>query len=78
MCAAESYPQIEESVRLLVLAVLSKKGARLPRGLSLAVHDALDKLCEECDLGAWEVRPAAPPRGWRRCCAASRSAWPNF
>ena len=62
VCAAESYPQDEDSVRLLVLAllaVLSEKGARFPRGLWPAVHDALDKLCEECDMDAWQARQAA-------------------
>lgn len=62
VCAAESYPQDEESVLLLVLAllaVLSKKGARFPHGLSPAVHDALDKLCDECGMDAWRVSGAA-------------------
>jgi hypothetical protein len=62
VCAAESYPQDEDSVRLLVLAllaVLSEKGPRFPRGLWPAVQDALDELCEECDMDEWQVRQAA-------------------
>jgi hypothetical protein len=62
VCAAESYPQDEDSLRLLVLAllaVLGEKGARFPRGLWPAVRDALDELCEECDMDAWQPRQAA-------------------
>jgi hypothetical protein len=62
VCAAESYPQDEDSVRLLVLAllaVLGEQGPRFPRGLWPAVHDALDELCDECDMDEWQVRHAA-------------------
>jgi hypothetical protein len=62
VCAAESYPQDEDSVRLLamaLLAVLSRE--RVPRrdGLSGPVNAALHELCDRYDKSSWESLHAA-------------------
>jgi hypothetical protein len=62
VCAAESYPQDEDSVRLLamaLLAVLRKDGEHLPGGLWGPVHAALHDLCDRYDKSSWEPLHAA-------------------
>jgi Plasmid pRiA4b ORF-3-like protein len=62
VCAAESYPQDEDSVRLLamaLLAVLRKDGEQRTGGLWGAVHAALRDLCDRYDKSPWEPLHAA-------------------
>ena len=62
VCAAESYPQDEDSVRLLALAlltVLSEDGAPAAGGLWRAVLEALEVLCDRYDKRSWEAWGAA-------------------
>ena len=62
VCAAESYPQDEDSVRLLamaLLAVLRKDGEHRPGGLWGPVHAALRDLCDRYDKSSWEPLHAA-------------------
>jgi len=62
VCAAESYPQDEDSVRLLVLAlltVLGQGGAAVTDGLWRPVHAALRDLCDRYDKSSWEPVHAA-------------------
>ncbi len=59
MCAAESYPQDKDSVRLLVLALLAvlggdRKPATAKGGLWHAVTEALRGLCDLYDKSFWE------------------------
>ncbi len=59
VCAAESYPQDEDSVRLLVLALLAVLGgdrrpASAKGGLWHAVAEALRGLCDVYDKSSWE------------------------
>jgi hypothetical protein len=61
-CAAESYPQDEDSVRLLAMALLTVLGKdRVPRkaGLWELVDAALRDLCDRYDKSSWEARHAA-------------------
>jgi len=63
VCAAESYPQDEDSVRLLaraLLMVLAGADAASPgRGLWPAVCKAVDEVCEMHDKSYWEPLHAA-------------------
>ena len=62
MCAAESYPQDEDSVRLLamaLLAVLSEDGPPRSGGLWESVHAMLRDLCDRYDKSSWEPLHAA-------------------
>ncbi|HEY6309242.1 MAG TPA: plasmid pRiA4b ORF-3 family protein [Streptosporangiaceae bacterium] len=62
VCAAESYPQDEDSVRLLVMALLAVLGReRVPRrdGLWTPISAALDELCDRYDKSSWESLHAA-------------------
>jgi hypothetical protein len=62
VCAAESYPQDEDSVRLLAMAVLAVLGeGRALRAADLwePVHAALRELCDRYDKPSWEPRNAA-------------------
>ena len=62
VCAAESYPQDEDSVRLLamaLLAVLRKDGEPRTGGLWGPVHAALRDLCDRYDKSSWEPLHAA-------------------
>ncbi|MDQ2876493.1 MAG: hypothetical protein M3Y33_17520, partial [Actinomycetota bacterium] len=64
VCAAESYPQDGDSVRLLVLALLTVLGGDRERpdakgGLWRAVTEALRSLCEVYDKSYWEPMHAA-------------------
>jgi hypothetical protein len=62
VCAAESYPQDEDSVRLLamaLLAVLGEDGVPRPDGLWGPVHAALHDLCDRYDKASWEASHAA-------------------
>ncbi len=62
VCAAESYPQDEDSVRVLALAlltVLGEDGAPVTDGLWPAVTEALRVLCERYDTSWWEPVRAA-------------------
>ena len=62
VCAAESYPQDEDSVRLLamaLLAVLRKDGEHRTGGLWGPVHAALHDLCDRYDKSSWEPLHAA-------------------
>jgi hypothetical protein len=63
VCAAESYPQDEDSVRLLVLAMLTaltaNGPARRPGGLWERVHTTLHALCEAHGLEFWGPLHAA-------------------
>ena len=62
VCAAESYPQDEDSVRLLVMALLAVLGReKVPRrdGLWGPVDAALRDLCDRYDKESWEARHAA-------------------
>ena len=62
VCAAESYPQDEDSVRLLALAlltVLSREKAPRRAGLWEAVDAALRDLCDRYDKAFWQAWHAA-------------------
>ena len=62
VCAAESYPQDEDSVRLLALAlltVLGEGGALVAGGLWQSVSEALQVLCDRYDKSSWEPLEAA-------------------
>src|SRR5713226_2625143 len=62
VCAAESYPQDEDSVRLLamaLLAVLGEDGVPRTGGLWGPVHAALHELCDRYDKSSWEPLHAA-------------------
>ncbi|HMD24891.1 MAG TPA: plasmid pRiA4b ORF-3 family protein [Streptosporangiaceae bacterium] len=62
VCAAESYPQDEDSVCLLAMALLTVLGrdkVRRPDGLWGPVNAALDDLCDRYDKASWEARHAA-------------------
>jgi hypothetical protein len=62
VCAAESYPQDEDSVRLLamaLLAVLGEDGPPRADGLWGPVHAALRDLCDKYDKSSWEPLHAA-------------------
>jgi hypothetical protein len=62
VCAAESYPQDEDSVRLLAMALLTVLGEdTVPRadGLWGPVHAALHDLCDRYDKSSWEPLHAA-------------------
>ncbi len=62
VCAAESYPQDEDSVRLLamaLLAVLGQDGVPRSGGLWGPVHAALCDLCDNYDKSCWEPVHAA-------------------
>jgi hypothetical protein len=62
VCAAESYPQDEDSVRLLALAlltVLGEDGVPVRDGLWPAVTEALEVLCDRYDRSSWEPVRAA-------------------
>ena len=62
VCAAESYPQDEDSVRLLVialLAVLGEDGVPRTGGLWGPVHAALRDMCDNYDKSSWEPVHAA-------------------
>ena len=62
VCAAESYPQDEDSVRLLalaLLAVLGEDGLPVTDGLWQPVHAALRDLCDRYDKSSWEPVHAA-------------------
>lgn len=62
VCAAESYPQDEDSVRLLAMAlleVLGADGVSGTDGLWGPVHAALHDLCGRYDKSSWEPLHAA-------------------
>jgi hypothetical protein len=62
VCAAESYPQDEDSVRLLamaLLAVLGRDGVPRTGGLWGPVQAALRDLCDRYDKSSWEPLRAA-------------------
>src|SRR6266446_5542618 len=62
VCAAESFPQEEDSVRLLVLALLKVLGEdRVPRADRLwdPVYATLRDLCDRYDKSFWEPLHAA-------------------
>ena len=62
VCAAESYPQDKDSVRLLALALLAVLGeGRSPvvGGLWPSVFKALQVLCDRYDKSSWEPLEAA-------------------
>ena len=62
VCAAESYPQDEDSVRLLALAlltVLGEGGAPIAGRLWQPVSEALRVLCDRYDKSSWESLEAA-------------------
>jgi hypothetical protein len=62
MYAAESYPQDEDSVRLLAMAlraVLGQDGVPRSGGLWGSVHGALRDLCDKYDKSSWEPVHAA-------------------
>jgi hypothetical protein len=62
VCAAESYPQDEDSVRLLALAlltVLGEDGAPVAGGLWQPLFEALQVLCDRYDKRSWEPLEAA-------------------
>jgi hypothetical protein len=62
VCAAESYPQDEDSVRLLAMALLTVLGEDgVPRagGLWGPVHAPLRDLCDRYDKSSWEPLHAA-------------------
>ena len=62
VCAVESYPQDEDSVRLLamaLLAVLRKDGEQRTGGLWGPVQAALHDLCDRYDKSSWEPLHAA-------------------
>jgi hypothetical protein len=62
VCAAESYPQDEDSVRLLAMAlltVLGQDGVSRADGLWGPVHAALRDLCDRYGKSSWEPLHAA-------------------
>jgi len=62
VCAAESYPQDEDSVRLVALAlltVLGEDGASVAGGLWQPVFEGLQVLCDRYDKRFWEPLEAA-------------------
>jgi hypothetical protein len=62
VCAEESYPQDDDSVRLLamaLLAVLGRDGVPRSGGLWGPVHAALGDLCDKYDKSSWEPLHAA-------------------
>lgn len=62
VCAAESYPQDEDSVRLLAMAlltVLGQDGVARGGGLWGPVRAALGDLCDRYDKSSWEPLHAA-------------------
>ncbi len=62
VCAAESYPRDEDSVRLLVMALLAVLGEdSVPRagGLWGPVHAMLRDLCDRYDKSSWDALHAA-------------------
>jgi hypothetical protein len=62
VCAAESYPQDEDSVRLLAIALLTVLGEDgVPRtgGLWGRVHARLHDVCDRYDKSSWEPLHAA-------------------
>ena len=62
VCAAESYPQDEDSVHLLAMAlltVLGEDGGPCDGGLWGPVHAALCDLCDRYDKPSWEPLHAA-------------------
>jgi pRiA4b ORF-3-like protein len=62
VCAAESYPQDEDSVRLLTMALLTVLAKeRVPRrgGLWVPIRAALHDLCDRYDKDSWEALHAA-------------------
>jgi hypothetical protein len=62
VCAAESYPQDEDSVRLLALALLTVLGqgrAPVAGRLWAPVLEALRVLCDRYDKASWELSSAA-------------------
>ena len=62
VCAAESYPQDDDSVRLLALALLAVLGrGGVPRtgGLWGPVQAALRDMCDRYDKSSWEPLHAA-------------------
>jgi Plasmid pRiA4b ORF-3-like protein len=61
VCAAESYPQDEDSVRLLALALLAVLGddGAPAAGLWPPVFEALQVLCDRYDKRFWEPLEAA-------------------
>jgi len=66
VCAVESYPQDEDSVRLLALAlltVLDEDGAPGAEGLWRPVFEALLVLCDRYDKHSWESLAAADQYG---------------
>ena len=66
VCAAESYPQDEDSVRLLALAlltVLGEDGAPGAEGLWRPVFEALQVLGDRYDKRSWEALTAADRYG---------------
>ena len=66
VCAAESYPQDEDSVRLLALALLAvvgEDGAPVARGLWQPVLEALQVLCDGYDKRFWESLEAVSRYG---------------
>jgi len=66
VCAAESYPQDEDSVRLLALAlltVLGEDGAPGAEGLWRPVFEALQVLGDRYDKRTWEALTAADRYG---------------
>ena len=83
VCAVESYPQDEDSVRVLslaLLAVLGDDGVPRADGLWRPVHAALHGLCDRYDKSSWEPLHAADrycdPETGRRWAGLSRS-WPG-
>jgi Plasmid pRiA4b ORF-3-like protein len=66
VCVTESYPQDEDSVRLLAVAlltVLGENGARGADGLWQRVLEALQVLCDRYDKWSWEPVAAADRYG---------------
>jgi hypothetical protein len=66
VCAVESYPQDEDSVRLLALAMLMVLGedrARVADGLWQPLFEALQVLCDRYDKQSWEPLHAADRYG---------------
>jgi hypothetical protein len=66
VCAAESSPQDEDSVRLLVMALLTalgEDGAPVADGLWRPVFEVLQVLCDRYDKPFWELIGAADRYG---------------
>ena len=77
LCAAESYPQDEDSVRLLalaLLAVLRNDGEPRTGGPWVPVQAALHDLCDRYDKSSWEPPECRLPGWWR--CWPSSARWP--